>query len=98
MSIKVIPFSNSSEAIFWSERNCEGCRTKCHFKRNMELGFVTGDITLKTAKFIGYETYGTFNELKNNDYVKLSLRCQNKDKYKSKKRKVIKNTNDLTLF
>lgn len=82
--IKLIPFSNGTEAMQWIENNCNECTTKCHYKRNIELGFVTGDITINTAEFIGYKTKDY--ELKNGDSIYLYNLCQNKNKYKKKKR------------
>lgn len=88
--MKVIPFSNGSESCSWYSDNCEICRTKCHNKRNIEDGFVTGDITLKTAEFIGC------SEVSKNNFVSLHPVCQHKDKYKKKRR--IKKSNEPTLF
>jgi len=56
--------------MIWYDNNCEVCKAKCNYKRNIDFGFLSGEITLKTAEFIGFE---------NN---KLSKFCQNKDKVK----------------
>jgi len=74
---KVIPFSNASEAESWIFSNCEFCTTSinCSSKKNIELGFIIGEITIKAAEFIGIE----YKNEKSN-YVSLFDRCQNKDK------------------
>jgi len=95
--MKVIPFSNGTEAEYWMANNCDDCNTKCHFKRNMELGFISGDITLKCAEFIGYEINKPFSQIKQDDYVNLFNLCQNKNKYK-KKRIRFKISTDPKLF
>jgi hypothetical protein len=86
---RLIPFTNGTEAMIWLERNCEKCITKCHFKRNIEDGFVTGDITIKTAEFIGYDKM-------NGKYVYLA-KCQHKNEYKPKRKQLDLKTNP-TLF
>lgn len=87
---KVVPFSNGSQAMSWMHYNCESCKTKCHFKGNIEMGFITGDITIKTAEHIGY----TQN---NKNYVTLNGECNFLHKYK-KKRKKPPLKDQLTLF
>jgi hypothetical protein len=69
------PFSNGTEAMVWLEMNCESCSTKCHFKRNVEDGFIMGDITISTAVHIGYESIV-------DHIVHLNRVCQHKDKLK----------------
>ena len=56
---KIIPFSNGTEAMMWLEDNCDACRTRsgCSAKRNIEQGFITGEITIRAAEFIGYDGY-----------------------------------------
>jgi hypothetical protein len=56
MAQRIKPFSNATEAMWWMERNCDKChRVKCYAKSCIELGFITGEITLKMANWIGYE-------------------------------------------
>jgi hypothetical protein len=57
--MKITPFSNGTEAMEWVERNCDVCRTKsgCSARLNIEKGFITGEITVKAAVYIGQE-YG----------------------------------------
>ena len=58
---KVKPFSNATEATFWLANNCEQCkRSNCSARRNIEFGFISGEITLHAAKFIGGEVHGSF--------------------------------------
>jgi hypothetical protein len=87
---KLIPFSSGTEAENWHNNNCDICTTKCHNKRNLELGFITGDITIKTAEFIGYKQ-------SNDNYCNLNYVCNNKDKYKPVKHEKIDNQ-QLNLF
>jgi len=86
---RLIPFSNTTEATNWYANNCEICTTKCHFKRNIEFGFISGDITIKAAEFIGYDSNTIQPE-----FVRLFASCQNKHKYKKRKRV----SNEPTLF
>lgn len=83
---RIIPFSNSTEAMIWISNNCDVCKTKnnCSAKKNIELGFVTGDISIKTAEFIGFH---------NN---KINSICNFKDKRAI--RKNIKIDNNSKLF
>lgn len=74
---KVIPFSNGTQAMIWMDRNCESCSPKCYFEKNMAMGFITGDITIKTAEFIGIDSI-------NGKFVDLNRICNNKNKYKRK--------------
>jgi len=78
---KLIPFSNGSEAERWMSINCDSCKTKCHYKKNLEFGFISGEITEKTALFIGMQK-------KDNAipsvYCKLNFRCNHKDKFVKK--------------
>lgn len=81
---KVTPFSNGTDAMTWYHNNCDTCKPKCPKKRNIDLSFVTGEITLATAEYIGYE---------NEPYFVLKD-CQHKNKYRPKRK-----ANDLpTLF
>ncbi len=53
---RFIPFSNGTDAMKWIELNCDKCKYyRCHAKTVLELGFVTGDITLNRARWIGLE-------------------------------------------
>lgn len=71
------PFSNSSEAMSWMSRNCDKCKYyKCHAKTVLELGFITGDITLNRANWIGLEE----NQLKSS--------CE-KFTFKSNRKKIL---------
>jgi hypothetical protein len=68
---KVIPFSNGTEAMWWQESNCDQCkRSQCQAKRNIEFGFITGEITIYSANFIGAEFSGT-------NFCKLNPKCKN---------------------
>lgn len=88
---KVIPFSNATEAMFWMENNCEKCkRPSCWSKHSLELGFITGDISIIQAKMIG-------GELSGKDYFNLADRCQMFTDTRLKKHKIITETNP-TLF
>lgn len=52
--MKIIPFSNGTEAMIWTDHNCDQCRRSgCYPKRAIEMGYITGHITLKVAEFIG---------------------------------------------
>jgi len=96
--IRLIPFSNGTDAKIWYDNNCSVCRTKCPHKSNIELCFIMGTITLETSEFIRYDSNKTFNELEENDYIRLYQVCQNRHKYNAKKRKSIDNTNEPKLF
>lgn len=51
---KMKSFSNGTEACQWLDRNCEQCKfQRCGAKRAIELGFITGEITLHFAEWIG---------------------------------------------
>jgi hypothetical protein len=53
---KFIPFSNGTDAMIWSDNNCLICnRSGCYAKRSIEMGYITGYITVKTAEWIGIE-------------------------------------------
>jgi len=90
---KYIPFSNATEAEQWMNNNCEICTTSknCSAKRNIELGFIIGEITIAAANFIGIS-----RKFINSNYITLNIECQNKDKRIVKKCKKIENT--LKLF
>ena len=84
MSKRIIPFSNGTEAMIWMDLNCNSCTTKCHWKRNMDMGFGFGDITVKTAEFIGHNRI-------TDEYVDLLDECQHKDNFiktKPKKKQI----------
>lgn len=77
---QVIPFSNGTEAMDWTDRNCEQCKNnpyryggKCPVEENFALGFIEGSINLSTAEFIGYTR---LNREKNGTFVDLKSRCQ----------------------
>lgn len=77
---QVIPFSNGSEAMDWTDHNCESCRNnpykyggKCPVEENFSLGFAEGSINLSTAEFIGYTR---LNREKNGTFVDLKRKCQ----------------------
>jgi len=55
---RFVPFSNGTEAMWWMEVNCEVCKTSlgCSAKRNIEFGFIVGDISIQSAKFIGIDS------------------------------------------
>jgi hypothetical protein len=50
-----IPFSNGTEAMVWQEHNCDQCanRPKCSAAKNIDLGYITGEIPWQSAAFIG---------------------------------------------
>lgn len=82
---KFVPFSNGTEAGIWVSNNCDVCATNsgCFAKKNIEFGFVSGEITIKAAYFIGI-----------NKKMLLDV-CQNKDKRVIKKRKsLVQNINE----
>lgn len=56
MSKKIKPFSNGTDAMIWAENNCNICKTSkgCSGKKNIDFGFAFGEITIKSAEFIGY--------------------------------------------
>ena len=88
---KVRPFSNATDAMVWMNNNCDNCkRPSCWSKRSLEIGFISGDISIIQAKKIGGECSGK-------DYFKLSERCQMFTKVRPKKNKVNSETNP-TLF
>ena len=78
---KVIPFSTGTEAEIWMFRNCDKCTTSrnCSAKKNIELGFITSEITIKSAEFIGIAT-----KFIDSDYINLNIECKNKDNRKIK--------------
>jgi hypothetical protein len=60
----VVPFSNGTEAVVYSERNCNNCinydnestdeeTAKCKLAYHLDMGNITGDIPLWVAKEIG---------------------------------------------
>lgn len=88
---KVIPFSNSTEAMFWMENNCDKCKMpSCWSKRSLELGFISGNISIIQAKKIGGERSGK-------DYFNLYDRCQMFTDVRPRKNKINLETNP-TLF
>jgi len=88
-----IPFSNGTEAQIWMSRNCEVCTTKCHFKKNIEFGFISGSITQRTAEFIGIQKIYASVPI----HCTLNDICQYKDKFikpaKKKPENLKENTN-----
>ncbi len=69
---KLIPFTNATEAMVWLDKNCNTCKTKCRYKNSIELGFITGTITIKACKHFGYEKM-------ENGYVELLSECNHKE-------------------
>ena len=60
----VFPFSNGTEAMMFSERNCQRCihyenesknedDAKCKLAYHLDMGYITGTIPLWVAKDIG---------------------------------------------
>lgn len=48
------PFSNASDAQIWQYLNCDKCkRNSCHARRAIDMGYVVGTISIRTAKYIG---------------------------------------------
>lgn len=88
---RYVPFSNGSEAVDWWECNCAYCKTKCYYRNNMNDGFILGDISLKTAEFVGYESISK-------KFVNLNGTCQHKDKYIKRIKGKRINKNQLTLL
>jgi hypothetical protein len=86
-----IPFSNGTEAIDWLGQNCETCKTSrgCIGQRNIEMGFITGEISQKAWLFIGF-----------GDSNKYPHPCNWKDKREVKKHPKIKppQTDNYFLF
>jgi len=70
---RIVPFSNGTEAMDWMDHNCDVCKTRygCAVRRAMELGFVLGDISMRSAVLIGITDEG------------LNAICQMKDKRKT---------------
>jgi hypothetical protein len=94
-------FSNATEATTWQFKNCDQCtrKTVCYAKRAIELGFISGHITWKIAKFIGYKSCHSSNIGTEDDYCRLNDVCDsfNKPIFKMARQKV-QDKNDLTLF
>jgi len=89
---KLIPFSNGSEACSWIDDNCDKCkRSWCYAKTSIQMGFVTGTITIRQAEWIGYVS------ITQDKFVNLLAKCSkfNIPKPVKKKPKVDDN---LTLF
>lgn len=60
----VVPFSNGTDAMIYSEMNCKNCikyesestteeEAKCKLAFHLDLGYIKGDIPLWVAKEIG---------------------------------------------
>lgn len=83
---RIVPFSNGTEAMIWMNNNCDECKTRrgCAGKKNIELGFLLGDISGASAILIGM-TNG-----------RLSPSCQMKSKRKLENR--AKRLNDDSLI
>ena len=85
---KITPFSNSTEAMWWMERNCDQCkRSNCSAKRAIEMGFISGEITERMAHFIGYTNtenigFETLNA-KCDQFTTVRISLKKKSKYKS---------------
>lgn len=52
---RIEPFSNGTEEMVWQEHNCDHCtnRKQCTAGRNIDAGFIFGDIPIRSARFIG---------------------------------------------
>ncbi len=51
-----IPFSNGTEAEMWIVRNCDKCKLlNCTAKRRIQEGFITGEMPLKRAEWVGVD-------------------------------------------
>jgi len=93
---RLIPFSNATEAEMWLAANCENCGRKyCNGRRNIEEGFLLGDITLRAAEWIGIKQ-------QTEKYVELVTQCKHKQGYiqiiaPKKKKNEIKNQLKLDL-
>lgn len=50
-------FSNSNEATCFLQKNCYKCINlkKCTAKRNIDLGFLTGELSKKTKSMIDFD-------------------------------------------
>lgn len=77
----VVPFSNGTEAMVYSEMNCQKCinyynfsekeeDAKCKLAFHLDFGNITGDIPLWVAKAIGCE----YNPLYG--FVELNKKCR----------------------
>lgn len=89
---KVIPFSNATEATTWMFHNCDKCKMpSCWSKRSLELGFISGDISIVQAKKIGGEMSGK-------DFFSLNNKCQMFTDTRPKKKKLPSNEIYPTLF
>lgn len=50
----MIPFSNGTESMDWLAMNCERCKMYgCSARKNIELGFVSGEVSQRTADYVG---------------------------------------------
>lgn len=65
-ALTVIPFSNATEAEWWKQKNCYHCakysdtveirtKAKCRLAYDLDFGFISGNIPLKTAIMIGWQ-------------------------------------------
>ncbi len=94
-------FSNGTEAMSWEYNNCDQCNNKaCYPKKAIQMGYITGHITWKVAKFIGYESsVSCSNDITTDDFAKLNNKCNhfNKPIITSPKMKRVKNSNELTF-
>jgi hypothetical protein len=55
-TMKLRPFSNGTDAMIWTARNCDICTHRpCYSKRSLENGFILGYISQAVAEWIGAE-------------------------------------------
>jgi hypothetical protein len=47
-------FSNGTEAMDYLSMNCDRCkRYGCSARKNIELGFITGEVSQRTSDYVG---------------------------------------------
>jgi hypothetical protein len=93
-------FSNGTEAINWEAQNCDRCNnTGCYPKRAVQTGYITGHITWKIARFIGFKSSNcSSSDMTIDDCCTLNNRCNSFNKPIIPKRKDIVINDELKLF
>jgi hypothetical protein len=89
----VIPFCTGSEAMEWESNNCDQCsRARCYPKKAIQMGYISGKITLKVADFIGIQ------KVSDDDiFITLNDKCNHFNIPNPYKSKHIENKNQLNL-
>jgi len=92
-----IPFSNGTEFMDWINHNCDKCkRHYCYSQIALQKGSVTGYITMKIAHRIGFQSSNRNNN--GMTYLKLNDKCDIFTSTPVKRKKKLKDKNNLKLF